>query len=67
LHFDGGFFVELGAGDGLNLTNTLYFEKYRNWRGILVDPALTNVLSCLENRKRLPLAYQINLKIGMWI
>ena len=52
LNFDGGFFVELGAGDGLHLTNTLYFEKYRNWRGILVDPALTNALSCLENRKR---------------
>ena len=33
-----GFFVESGALDGERLSNSLFFEKYRNWRGILIEP-----------------------------
>lgn len=38
LNFDGGFFIEAGANDGISQSNTLYFEKYRNWHGILIEP-----------------------------
>ena len=34
----GGFYVEAGAYDGEELSNTLLFELYRNWTGLLVEP-----------------------------
>ena len=34
--YDNGFYVELGANDGVNQSNTLYFEMKRNWKGVLV-------------------------------
>lgn len=48
--YDNGYFVELGANDGVTQSNSLYFEKYRNWRGLLVEPTPQNFLKCRENR-----------------
>ena len=45
-----GFFVELGANDGVSQSNTLHFEKFRGWRGVLVEPTPHNYLACRENR-----------------
>ena len=50
LNYDGGFFVELGANNGIHQSNTLYYEKFRNWRGVLVEPTLHNFLQCKANR-----------------
>ncbi len=50
MNYDGGYFVELGANDGRFASNTLYFEKYRNWTGILVEPIPHKYLECLKNR-----------------
>ena len=52
INYRDGFFVEIGAGDGVYLSNTYYFEKRLGWRGILVDPVLHHHLSCLSNRPR---------------
>lgn len=52
LDFDNGFFIEAGAHDGLKYTNTLYFEKYRNWTGLLVEPIPDQAALCAENRPR---------------
>ena len=41
-----GFFVEAGANDGLQQSNTLYFEKHRNWRGLLIEPDPTLAEKC---------------------
>lgn len=50
LDFDNGFFVELGANDGISQSNTLYFERKRGWTGVLVEPTPHNFLKCLANR-----------------
>jgi len=33
-----GFFIELGAVDGLEFTNTKFFEDTLEWKGILIEP-----------------------------
>jgi len=52
INYRDGFFVEIGAGDGVYLSNTYYFEKNLGWWGILIDPVLHHHLSCLANRPR---------------
>ena len=34
----GGTFIDVGAYDGVNGSNTLFLEKWRNWSGVLVEP-----------------------------
>jgi FkbM family methyltransferase len=35
---DRGFFVEAGANDGFQQSNTYYLERFHGWRGILIEP-----------------------------
>jgi FkbM family methyltransferase len=35
---DGGFFVEAGANNGYTQSNTYWLERFRGWRGLLVEP-----------------------------
>jgi len=48
--YDDGFYVELGANDGVTQSNSLYFETKRNWRGILIEPSPHNFLLCKKQR-----------------
>lgn len=50
LGYDNGYYVELGANDGVTQSNTLYFERHRHWKGLLVEPAPHNYLQCRANR-----------------
>ena len=34
----GGTFLDIGAYDGITGSNSLYFEKYLGWTGVLVEP-----------------------------
>jgi FkbM family methyltransferase len=52
VNFDNGYFVELGANDGVSQSNSYYFEKYRGWKGVLVEPIPHKYLLCLNNRKK---------------
>ena len=36
--YKNGFYVDVGAHDGISLNNTLYFEKNNNWSGINIEP-----------------------------
>ena len=53
LNYGDGFYVELGANDGISQSNTLYLEKNLNWRGVLVEPNKKNYLKCVQNRSEL--------------
>ena len=33
-----GFFIDVGAHDGISINNTIYFEKNNNWTGINIEP-----------------------------
>ena len=37
LPYSDGFFIEVGANNGFNQSNTYYLEKFRNWKGILIE------------------------------
>lgn len=50
LDYDNGFYVELGANDGIQQSNTYYFEQYRGWKGILIEPIGQRYLECFKNR-----------------
>jgi FkbM family methyltransferase len=52
LDFDNGFFVEAGANNGISQSNSLYFELYRGWRGLLVEPVPHLASECKSNRPR---------------
>jgi FkbM family methyltransferase len=48
----GGFFVEAGAFDGFTQSNTYYFERFRGWRGVLVEPLREPFERCRRERPR---------------
>ena len=50
LPFDGGFFVEAGANDGYVQSNTYYLEKFKSWKGILIEPIPELYELCLTER-----------------
>ena len=45
-----GFFIELGANDGLFQSNTAFFEKEMGWSGILIEPSVKGYKECKQNR-----------------
>ena len=47
-----GVFVEAGALDGLLHSNTLFFERKRGWRGLLVEANPSTCESVLQNRPK---------------
>ena len=47
-----GFYIELGANDGLTQSNTAFFEFNRNWTGLLIEPSYNMYLQCIQNRKK---------------
>jgi FkbM family methyltransferase len=46
-----GYFVEVGAGDGVNLSNTHLLETELGWRGLLIEPNPLFHASVRRNRK----------------
>jgi FkbM family methyltransferase len=48
----GGFFVEAGANNGYLQSNTYWFERFRGWRGVLVEPIPELFDACRRERPR---------------
>lgn len=44
-----GFFIEIGAFDGLSLSNTYFFEKNFYWKGILIEGGEENCKKLKKN------------------
>ena len=58
--YKNGTFVDVGASDGININNTLYFEKYNNWTGINIEPIKSVYDQLIINR---PNSININCAI----
>ena len=50
INYKNGFYIDCGANDGVNQSTTYYFEKYLNWRGILIEP-VPEVYNELKNNR----------------
>ncbi len=48
--YKNGFYVDVGAHDGVTINNTLYFEKNNNWTGINVEPIKSVYDKLVANR-----------------
>jgi FkbM family methyltransferase len=46
-----GFFIDIGAHDGVTYSNTLFFEKFRNWDGVCFEPNLNVFEKLVKNRR----------------
>lgn len=53
INYKDGFYIECGANDGINQSNTWYFEKKLNWNGVLIEPIgeIFNELKKNRNKK----------------
>lgn len=60
LNYKDGFFIELGAMDGITYTNTLFFEQHLSWKGVLIEPT-NQYQGLLRNR---PNCYNFNFAIS---
>lgn len=45
-----GFFIEVGAVDGITYSNSHLFEKQLGWNGLLVEPIYSEYKKCLSYR-----------------
>lgn len=47
-----GFYVDCGAGDGELFSNTLFFERDREWKGLLIEPNPGDFNTLLHKRRK---------------
>ena len=45
-----GFYVELGANNGISQSNTFKLQKVWNWSGLLIEPSPIRYAECVANR-----------------
>ncbi|MBN2643734.1 MAG: FkbM family methyltransferase [Victivallales bacterium] len=46
-----GVFIEVGANNGYSQSNTYYLERFKKWKGILIEPIPDLYKECLKERK----------------
>lgn len=60
-----GYFVEFGAHNGIELSNTLLLERKFDWSGILVEPCISSFQKIQINRESQALNYALHAKGGL--
>lgn len=50
INYQNGFYIECGANDGVNKSNTWFFEKKLNWKGLLIEPNPKVFVELKKNR-----------------
>lgn len=50
LNYPNGFFIELGAMNGVTYSNTLFFEQSMGWSGVLIEPTVDQYKQLVLNR-----------------
>lgn len=45
-----GFFIDIGAYDGIKFSNSYFFEKFKKWNGIAVEPN-EKIFECLKKNR----------------
>lgn len=55
----GGTFVDVGAYDGITGSNSLYFEHWRDWTGLLIEPVAAHREKAESLRKAPCLGYAV--------
>ena len=49
-----GFYIELGANDGIRMSNTYLLQKRYKWKGLLIEPIPERFKECVNNRNFVP-------------
>ena len=52
INYKNGFYIECGANDGVNQSNTWYLEKKLDWKGLLVEPIEVVFNELKKNRSK---------------
>jgi FkbM family methyltransferase len=52
LNHRNGTYVEIGANDGIEQSNSKYFEVFKGWSGVLIEPSPANFKELQRNRSK---------------
>ncbi len=61
---EGGTFVDVGAYDGVTGSNSLFFERWRNWTGVMVEPVAAQRAKAEKMRSAPCMAYAVASEKG---
>lgn len=59
-----GYFIEIGANNGINYSNTYYLEKILNWNGVCIEAGKESFEELTKNRNSLCINKAISDKNG---
>lgn len=62
LNYKNGYYIECGANDGVNQSNTWYLEKSLGWKGILIEPVKIVFKELVKNRNEKNFFFNYALK-----
>lgn len=61
---EAGYFVDVGAHNGITFSNTYFFEKYTAWQGICIEPLPEIFQQLKNNRTCICLEGAVSLNLG---